>query len=835
MISRLPRPAVLMLSALAGGCCRSDDPPVWDDLDPYALGEGTETVSLLDWVDDKRPEKLVFSATSDGDVHAELDGDALSLTAQPDFVGTATVTLTATDRCGNEATVDLAVAVGVDPDAPGCQIGISYPVQGSPDRVVVAGSWNDWDTESDPLTDQGDGTWAGTLTLEPGAYPYKLVEVTDGLYEDEEGWTCDPSAALIQCDADYIEPWETDWSQDCTLNSGACNSLLVVEDCRLPTLALTALDLDRDARTATLTARYTPGIDGAAANTLTVTLDGEGIDADFDGEWISATLTGLSAARHRVEIAATDAAGGDAAPVVVPFWMDGRDWQAGALYYAFVDRVANGDLSNDEEEGASFALGEYQGGDWQGLIDLLPYLDDLGVTALWLANAQDNAEGAWSGDCDGTYAGYHAYWPDDPTATEEHFGDEATLHALVDAAHARGMRVLMDWVANHVHEDHPYYQDHADTWFNDYEYCKDYVDGTMNFDRVPETCWFAPYLPDIDYVEPDALVAMVDDALWWAEEYDLDGFRVDAAKHMPHSVQWNLESLVQQRLEHRAAGGDEEFWTVGETFDSYDRIAAYMGDNQLDGQFDFPLYYSIQAAFAEDSISLPDLMDAVATSEAAFSGALMGTFLGNHDVQRFVTVAAGDSVWELCDGAGGLYQAEAPDWDDPYDRLRLAWSFLFTQPGVPLVYYGDELGMPGYGDPDNRQPLWWAVGDLGDIGSVDDMAGALPDRQGRVVRHVAALANARKTHEAMYAGDTVEWWQEDDVYATARTTDDDAMLVILNRSTSDRTLDNGLSFAGLPTTGTYTDALTGDTFTPSGDGLAVDVGAMDSRVLVWEP
>ena len=99
------------------------------------------------------------------------------------------------------------------------------------------------------------------------------------------------------------------------------------------------------------------------------------------------------------------------------------------------------------------------------------------------------------------------------------------------------MRVIMDWVANHVHEDHP---SASEDWFNEEATCKDSVDGEENWNRIPEECWFAPYLPDIDYTDPVAMQWMIDDALWWAKEYELDGFRVDAVKHMSHAVAWNL-------------------------------------------------------------------------------------------------------------------------------------------------------------------------------------------------------------------------------------------------------------------------------------------------------
>ena len=326
----------------------------------------------------------------------------------------------------------------------------------------------------------------------------------------------------------------------------------------------------------------------------------------------------------------------------------------------------------------------------------------------------------------------------------------------MDAAHDRNMRVIMDWVANHVHETHPYHSANPD-WFNSLAVCKDFSGNQQNWDRIPEECWFAPYLPDIDYTQPEPLHVMVEDALWWARTYELDGFRVDAVKHMPHAVAWNLEARIRREIEHRHAGGDEQFWTVGETFDGYDRIDAYInrGDSLLglDGQFDFPLYYTLQAVFGSMSADLSALEGSLATGRAVYPED-RGSFLGNHDVMRFVSEAT-EGYQDACVDGSELRVAGLA-WDPQiYTRMRLAWTFLFTQRDVPLVYYGDELGMPGYSDPDNRHPLWWYV-DTDATTTVESVAAQLDGDRATLVRHVGALGRARQAHPALYRGQTVE-------------------------------------------------------------------------------
>lgn len=834
---RLNLRALVLLPALftAGGCCRDEIVPEWLPIEPIPLEQGSTTFELLDWVSDPT-EELTFGAATDGNVLASVDGSTLELAPQPDFEGVSSLDLTAWDACGNVGTTTVELWVGVDggegegegegePIAEDCAVTLTYTAQGSPAAVAIAGTMNDWDTSADRLSDQGDGTWSITLDLAPGAWPYKFVEIDSG---GGSAWTCDPEAELIQCDEGYKSPDETSWSQDCTLGASACNSLLVVEDCGRPSLTLGSLDIDRDRATLDATVTASPAKSGAALSSATVTLDGEAIDASFDGRGLQLALSGLEPTRHTLRVTVTDADGVSSEELYIPFWMDDFDWDRGVLYYAFIDRLANGDPSLDASEGTSSSMGDYMGGDWQGLIDLLPYLDDLGVNVLWLTNPQDNADESWDGQCEETYAGYHGYWPVSGGGLDEHFGDEATLQTLIEEAHARNMRVLIDWVANHVHEEHPYYQSHPE-WFGSYAWCED----ADNWNDIPETCWFAPYLPDVDYYQADPLVRMVDDAVDLATTWELDGLRVDAAKHMPHSVQWNLEHQIQRRVEHTSAGGDEEFWTVGETFDGYDRINAYIGDDQLDGQFDFPLYYTVRSAFLDESVTLPELYETAAYSGTVYGGARMGTFLGNHDVSRFVT-AGTESNTDACDSDEvGLRQAEPPDGPWIYESLSLAWTFLLTWPGIPLVYYGDELGLPGYGDPDNRQPLWWYTGEVsgGAVQSVDDMAERVGSDQQDVLYTVQSLAIARAQHPALSEGEAINWWSESELYAFARSADEDAVLVILNRSDEDRTLTNGLAFAGLAE-GTWKDVLTSERFSSSGDSLTVDVPARGARVLV---
>ncbi len=727
-----------------------------------------------------------------------------------------------------------------------CATTFSYRYTGAEtlDQVFVSGSFNGWDEDEYPLTEVEPGLWQARVDLEPGAHAYKFVERIDWTYDGYQAWVCDPEAALIHCEDGYKEPWESTFAHVCAPGvDSACNSMIVVEDCSKPTISVDTLSIDRASGRVTVSASAASGAAGGALSSGTATLDGEAISGAWTGSGFTIDVGDLSVGRHTIRLDVTDADGNTADQAYIPFWTDARGddaWRDGAIYFAFVDRLMNGDVSIDGSEGTTLPIGDYQGGDLRGVVDMLDYLDDMGVRTIWLSNPQDNAEGGWDGDCESTYAGYHAYWPDQARQVEEHFGDGDALRLLVQEAHDRDMRVIMDWVANHVHEDHPYYAAHPE-WFNELAVCRDSVGGQSNWDRIPEACWFAPYLPDIDYAQPDALHTMVDDALWWAKTYELDGFRVDAVKHMPHSVVWNLEARIQDEIEHRAAGGDEQFWTVGETFDGYDKIVEYVtADNSLglDGQFDFPLYYSLQSSFGNASASLGDLSATAATSRERYGDALMSSFLGNHDVMRFTSNGVEGYVSACNWDTNEVYQASPPgDWGI-YQRMKIAWTFLFTQPDVPLVYYGDEIGMPGYTDPDNRQPLWWYTGQVAPGDGAETVAARLDTEPGNVLRHVSALGRARLEHPALWRGETSEWWVEPQdwpttwAYARKDAETGDEAIVILNRESTGRTLTNGLAYAGLTPGATFEDVLTGETFTASGDSLSVYVPEWSSRVLV---
>lgn len=489
---------------------------------------------------------------------------------------------------------------------------------------------------------------------------------------------------------------------------------------------------------------------------------------------------------------------------------DAFDWRRAVLYFVFVDRFRNGDTSNDGPLVGVEGPANYQGGDWRGVIDAIEegYFDDLGVNALWLTVPQDNPMASGIGYDGRQYSGYHGYWVSDLDAPEEHFGDLATLVELVDKAHARGIKVLLDYAMNHVHESNALVTQHPD-WFWPLEYdnhkcvCGDGCDWNDPYQQ--RRCWFTSYLPDWNFTNADARAYSVNNAVEWITKTGIDGFRLDAVKHI--ELEWLLDLRARVAADVEPKTG-EHFYMVGETFESANRdvLRYYVGEDRLDGQFDFPLRAVLAEKLLRRTGSMKDLDAFLATNDSYYPG-LMSTFVGNHDILRSIHVAD-DQPWDAW-AAGQPWDAppSLPANAAPFERLGLAYAFLFTTKGVPLMYYGDEIGMPGAGDPDNRRFMQWT---------------GLDANQEKLRDLVRKLGKIRREHPALWRGTRTTLSVSDDTYSYVMSDGDDTVYVGLNRA------DVPAAVGGMPSTGRdlLTDVIV------EGPGVALE--PRSARVIVAE-
>jgi len=487
-----------------------------------------------------------------------------------------------------------------------------------------------------------------------------------------------------------------------------------------------------------------------------------------------------------------------------------------------VDRFVNGEPANDPPPtpGAD-PRADYFGGDLQGLRQAIDAgrLDQLGVRAIWLSPVQTNPAAAYlAADNVHLVAGYHGYWPIKARQIDPRFGGEQAMREMVQAAHAHGIRVLLDFVLNHVHQDHEYVAAHP-AWFRTGCVC-----GTPGCDWTAHAldCMFRDYLPDIDHTVFEADQQWVDDAVWWLDSFDLDGLRVDAVKHVEEAATRNLAAAVRERFE--AAG--TRYFLMGETAmgwndcadpcndENYGTIAKYVGPLGLDGQLDFVLYHAVayrSFAYGDKGMLHADYWFQHGQSKWP-AGAIMTPYIGSHDTARFVSMAdyrgqdpAHDRAIVSNQWSGA---AQAPGDAEPYRRARIALSWLLTLPGAPLLYYGDEYGQWGGADPNNRS-MWRDEGALG----ADELATLSLARK---------LGTARRNLEALRLGDYLPLSSTDDTLSFARVVSGNgpAALVSLTRAVSPQAVTIDAGAAGIANGTVLHDALGGPDVTVAPDGSA---------------
>ncbi len=379
------------------------------------------------------------------------------------------------------------------------------------------------------------------------------------------------------------------------------------------------------------------------------------------------------------------------------------DFHTQIMYFLLVDRFLDGDKSNTKpvESDSILPKANYMGGDLQGVVDKIEsdYFTNLGVNTIWLSPITQNPEGAFGfwPDPVSKFSGYHGYWPISNTKIDYRFGDARVFKDLIDKAHQKNTNVILDYVANHIHQEHPLYKQHPD-WFTSM-----YLpDGTRNLEKWDSqrlTTWFDTFLPTIDFSKHEVVETMTDSATYWVTEFDLDGFRHDATKHIQLDFWRTLTNKVKNRT-------DRPIYQIGETYGSPELIRSYVNTGMLDGQFNFNLYDASVAVFAIDNEPISRLSDALKESLTYYGNHhLMGNITGNQDRARFISYASGDVKFdEDAKKAGWTRKIEMSD-TTAYDKLAMLHAFNLTTPGIPCIYYGDEYGSIGANDPDNRRMM----------------------------------------------------------------------------------------------------------------------------------
>ena len=406
------------------------------------------------------------------------------------------------------------------------------------------------------------------------------------------------------------------------------------------------------------------------------------------------------------------------------------------FYLMMPDRFANGDSSNDDPASSRGLMDRskprfYHGGDIAGIRQRLPYLKSLGITTLWLNPVYDNNNGLnFKETYDGQpMADYHGYGAIDFYGFEEHFGTLAEFRDFVDEAHRMGIKIVADMVANHTGPYHPWASDpptptwfhgtteqHPDNTWQTWTIADPYA--TPEVRRATMDGWFINILPDLNQDDPEVARYLIQNTLWWVAMTGMDGIRQDTWPYVPRAFWKPWMAAIKKEF--------PALRVVGEVFDGDPAILAFHqgGVRQWDGidvgvdaLFDFPLAFPARSAFAEGN-ALRQLPEQLARDRMYRDPRSMVTFLGLHDIDRFM----------------GNRRATI-------DGLKLGFTFQLTTRGAPLIYYGDEIGMLGGGDPENRRDF--PGGFPGDKRNAFEAAERTPEQQA-VWSHVQRLLTIRR-------------------------------------------------------------------------------------------
>ncbi|MES2780409.1 MAG: alpha-amylase family glycosyl hydrolase [Bacteroidota bacterium] len=390
-----------------------------------------------------------------------------------------------------------------------------------------------------------------------------------------------------------------------------------------------------------------------------------------------------------------------------------KDLHTQIMYFLMVDRFQNGDRNNDPKPLDSvLPKAQYLGGDLKGVQQKVneDFFAQLGTNTLWLSPISQNPSGAWgfwNKQVSTKFSAYHGYWPTSYSKVDERFGSNPLFATVIKDAHSKNMNVVLDFVAHHVHTDHPLYLKHPD-WATPLIL----PDGSMNTERWDDhrlTTWFDTFLPTLDLQRKEVREVVADSVMYWVKNFDLDGFRHDASKHVPEDF-WRL--LTQKIKLEKSNKVNNTFYQIGETYGSPELIGSYVNSGQMDAQFDFNLYDAAVGAFASNSSDDEQAQLWSGLHRSLFESFdyygwhhLMGNISGNQDRPRFASLADGSVKGNEDTKLAGWTRDIQNASEKGYTRMLQLMALNMTIPGVPVIYYGDEYAMPGGNDPDNRRMM----------------------------------------------------------------------------------------------------------------------------------
>lgn len=618
---------------------------------------------------------------------------------------------------------------------------------GAAESVQVAGDFTGWSTKGQDF-EKFDDVWTKSIYLDPGLYQYQIV--VDGT------WIMDPE------NPDSVDN-----------NVGGFNSLLNVGGLEKEG---SPLILTRSSDNANIRFEFKNEPTEIFAVWENHRLPAEMVGLQGSELTVGLPLLAQQALSSTLRVWSYNEKGvsndvyvplRNGKPILNHENVKRTEWHSAQMYFMMVDRFINGDTLNDEpvDDPEIHYKANYQGGDLAGIHQTLDqgYFEELSVNSVWVSPITQNPKIGYVEypAPHRKFSGYHGYWPILNTVVDHRLGTSDELKSLIDDVHGKDMNIILDFVSNHVHEDHPVVKEHPE-WRTPL----DLPDGRKNI-RIWEdqrlTTWFDTFLPSLDHSIPEVTEMLSDTALFWVKDYGFDGFRHDAAKHIPQDFWRTLTRKIKKEV---ILEQDKPVFQLGETFGSRELIGSYIGSGMMDGKFDFNLYFDARNVFALDSEDF-DRLGTSLKSTLSYYGHhhLMGNITGNHDLPRFITYAGEALEFGEDEKEAGWNRDIKVENPVGYQKLEQLIAFMWTIPGIPVMYYGDEFGMPGAGDPDNRRLMRFEL-------SEDENA---------TLETTKAIAKLRKEHLALQFGDIYDICADGKMMHYRRKYFDDEVIVIFNK------------------------------------------------------
>ncbi len=434
------------------------------------------------------------------------------------------------------------------------------------------------------------------------------------------------------------------------------------------------------------------------------------------------------------------------------------------IYLITPDRFANGDTTNDNVAGMIDSLKPAEpygrhGGDLQGILGQLDYLQDLGVTALWLNPVVENNTNA---------ASYHGYAVTDLYKVDARFGTNELFTALVGESHKRNLKLIMDHVNNHFSINHSWIknlptpdwlngtvENHQKAYHSKSELHDVYSDSVTK--QRATNCWFSDHMPDFNQSNPFVANYLIQNTLWWIEYSGIDGIREDTYPY--------IEPAFRERWCKEIMNEYPRFNIVGEV---WIQDPVYLAPYQRGARFargiapelpaitDFGLFDALMKTFA-DSGKIENVFNCLTKDFLFPDPNNLVTFLDNHDIRRIMYNVNGDVA-----------------------RFKLALMMLLTTRGIPQILYGTEIGMKG-GPDHGRLRADFPGGFPGDKRDAFTSAGRT-EQENDIFNFTKQLLHLRKKYTPMQSGRLIHFKPANEVYVYFRILKNERLMVVINHN-----------------------------------------------------